>query len=427
VLDLELIRREPERLSEVLRTRADDIDLEPILAADRRRRELLTTIETARGERKQIGQEVARRRRDGEATEDLEADATSKRDLIATLTPELGAVEKALRDLLLALPNIPDERVPPGGKENNQVVKVWGERPEIEPVRDHVAISTMLGLIDYERGAKLSGSGYWIYTGMGAALEWALLDFFCREHYADGYEFMLPPHILLEEVGYAAGQFPKFYDDVFHIATDPDERKSFLLPTSETAILSTYADEILDAADLPVKAFAYTPCYRRERGSHRAHERGTIRGHQFNKVEVFQFVKPEASEDALRELIRKAEVLVEKLGLHHRTSLLAARDASASMAITYDIEVWIPSIATYKEVSSASYAADYQARRANIKYRAEGGRRRTEFVHTLNASALATSRLLPALLEQNQQPDGSVRVPEVLRAWLGTDVLEPRR
>jgi seryl-tRNA synthetase len=257
---------------------------------------------------------------------------------------------------------------------------------------------------------------------MGVALELALLDFFVREHFSDGYEFMLPPHLLLEKVGYAAGQFPKFYDDVFNLKVSPGERPRFLLPTAETAIVSVFADEILPSEELPKKAFAYTPCYRREGGSHRTEERGTVRGHQFNKVEMFQFVAPEQAEDALHELIGKAERLVQQLGLHHRTTLLAAEDASASMAIMFDIEVWIPSMSTYKEVSSASHAGDYQARRANIRFRRPGSKR-TEFVHTLNASGLATSRLVPALLEQNLQPDGSVRVPEVLQPWLGTDRL----
>jgi seryl-tRNA synthetase len=259
-----------------------------------------------------------------------------------------------------------------------------------------VELSELLGLVDYERGTKLSGSGFWIYRGMGAALEWALLDFFCREHVADGYEFLLPPHLLLEKVGYDAGQFPKFRGDVFHLQADEGDRARFLLPTAETAILGMRADELLEEGELPLKSFAYTPCYRSERGGYRTEERGTVRGHQFNKVEIFQVVAPEDAEDALKELVGKAERLVEKLGLHYRTSLLAARDASASMAITYDVEVWMPSMGTYKEVSSASHAGDYQARRANIRFRREGQKRR-EYVHTLNASALATSRVVTLL------------------------------
>lgn len=424
MIDIELIRREPEVLSKALRKREDDVNLDRILDRDHSRRELIGELDGRRARRKQLAEEIrALRSRDEDATE-LEVSASALRDETAALGEKLEAVEAELKAMLSELPNVPDDRVPAGNKESNQVIKVWGEKPEIRNPRDHVEISTELKLVDYARGTKLGGNGFWVYTGIGAMLEWAVLNFFQREHIRDGYEFLLPPHLLLEECGYAAGQFPKFYDDVYHLEVGEGERPLFLLPTAETAILSMYRDEILDEDELPIKAFAYTPCYRRESGSHRSEERGTIRGHQFNKVEVFQFVRPEATEKTLVELVRKAESLVEQLGLHYRTSLLAARDASATMAITYDVEVWIPSIAAYKEVSSVSAARDYQARRANIRFRPEGGKRK-EFLHTLNASALATSRLVPALLEQCQQPDGSVRVPEPLRESLGTDVIVP--
>ena len=417
MLDLDLLREQPDEVAAALRRRGADADLEAILEADRRRRELIDRVQTLSGDRKRIGKEIGERKRAGEDTAELEATATAAREELGALTPELETVEERLRDLMLELPNVPDPRVPAGGKENNQVVREWGEKPP-DIATDHVEIATRLGLVDFERGLKLGGRGFWLYRDMGARLEWALLDFFCREHVADGYEFMLPPHLLLEEVGYAAGQFPKFYDDVFHLETAEGERERFLLPTAETAILSVFAAEVLDGDELPKKVFAYTPCYRREAGGYRTEERGTVRGHQFNKVEIFQFVRPDQAEAALEELVAKAERIVQQLGLHYRTSLLAAEDASASMAITYDVEVWIPSMAAYKEVSSASHAGDYQARRANIKYRDAGSR---GFVHTLNASALATSRLVPALLEQHLQPDGSVAVPEVLQERLGTD------
>ena len=423
MLDIELIRRDPAKTMAGLERRGSRIDVEPILAADRRRRELIARTEAIRGDRKRLGQEIGRRRGAGEDSGALETEAAAARDELAALTPELETVEARLRELMLELPNLPDERVPAGGKEANRVVRTWGEQPERPSQEDHVEISRRLGLVDHERGTKLGGRGFWLYRGMGAALEWALLDFFTRSHFADGYEFMLPPHLLLDEVGYAAGQFPKFVDDVFHLQTAPGERPRFLLPTAETAILSVFGGEILEAGELPKKAFAYTPCYRREAGGYGADERGTVRGHQFNKVELFQFVTPEQAEAALDELVGKAERLVQELGLHYRTSLLAAEDASASMAITYDVEVWIPSMGTYKEVSSASHARDYQARRANIRYRGDG--KRTAYVHTLNASALATSRVVPALLEQNLQADGSVAVPEPLQQWLGTDRLRP--
>jgi seryl-tRNA synthetase len=425
MLDLELLRKQPDEVAAALERRGARADLEPILQADRRRRELVDRVQTLSGERKRIGKEIGERKRTGEDTADLESTATAAREELSNLTPELEDVEQRLRELMLELPNVPDPRVPAGGKENNQVVREWGEKPDFpQGMGDHVEIATRLGLIDFERGIKLGGRGFWLYRGLGAQLEWALLDLFVSEHLADGYEFMLPPHLLLEDVGFAAGQFPKFSDDVFHVQTAEGERARFLLPTAETAILSVFAGEVLPGDELPRKVFAYTPCYRREAGGYRTEERGTVRGHQFNKVELFQFVRPEQAEGALEELVGKAERIVRELGLHHRTSLLAAEDASASMAITYDVEVWIPSMEAYKEVSSASHAADYQARRANIKYRLPDSKR-SEFVHTLNGSALATSRLVPAMLEQHLQPDGSVAVPEVLRERLGTDRIEP--
>jgi seryl-tRNA synthetase len=339
---------------------------------------------------------------------------------------ETGMLEydRKIDDFLVALPNIPDEDVPPGGKENNEKIKAWGQKPDFdfEP-KDHVELVTSLHLIDYERGVKMGGNGFWLYKGPGALIEWGLLNYFVEEHLKDGYEFILPPHLLNYECGYTAGQFPKFEDDVFKLqGQGDDEFKHFLAPTAETALINFHRDEILAEEELPRKYFAYTPCYRKEAGSYRTNERGMIRGHQFNKVEMFQFTRPEDSDRALEELIVKAESLVQGLGLHYQVSKLAAEDCSASMAKTYDIEVWIPSMGEYKEVSSASNGRDYQTRRGNIRFRRENGKK-TEFVHALNASGLATSRLLPAMVEQFQQKDGSFVVPEVLRQWVGQDII----
>ena len=258
-------------------------------------------------------------------------------------------------------------------------------------------------------------------------MEWGLLNYFIEEHLKDGYEFILPPHILNYQCGYTAGQFPKFADDVFHLASSQEGGKrsgQFLLPTAETALINFHRDEILQEDELPKKYFAYSPCYRKEAGSYRTQERGMIRGHQFNKVEMFQYTLPEHSAQALEELIGKAEKLVQGLGLHYQIAKLAAKDCSAAMAKTFDIEVWIPSMNEYKEVSSVSNARDYQARRAIVRYRRSQDRK-IAFVHTLNASGLATSRLLVGLVEQHQQADGSLLVPEVLRKWVGKEVLHP--
>ena len=417
-------------MAQALSKRMDDVDvsevLGQILAIDDERRAQMAAVETLRSRRNQLSKQIGEGKRAGDDMDALQSEAAGLQTELAELEASMGEASDQLQSEMAQLPNIPAEQVPAGGKESNQVVKTWGDPPDLgDSAADHLELSTSLGLVDYERGVKLGGAGFWLYTGMGAALEWALLDYFVRSHRADGYEFMLPPHLLLEEAGYTAGQFPKFTDDVFHLREDDTDRHLFLLPTSETAILNVYRDEILPSDKLPVKAFAYTPCYRSERGGYRADERGTVRGHQFNKVEIFQFVQPDQADQALAELVAKSERIVEELGLHYRTSLLAASDASAAMRITYDIEVWIPSIGDYKEVSSASHAGDYQARRANIRFRREEGKKGTELVHTLNASALATSRLFPAILEQHQQPDGSVRVPEPLQPWLGVDTIEP--
>ena len=298
------------------------------------------------------------------------------------------------------------------------------KKPEFDfKFKDHVELAESLGLIDYNRAAKIAGRGAWIYTGLGAQLEWALLNYFITTHMKDGYTFILPPHLLNEASGFGAGQFPKFREDVFWL--NDMEPKRFLLPTAETALVNLYRDEIMQEEDLPKKFFAYTPCYRKEAGSYRTEERGMIRGYQFDKVEMVQYTKPEDSDAAFEELVKKAEGLVAGLGLHYRVSKLAAGDISHSMARTFDIEVYLPSVDIYKEVSSASNARDYQARRTMCRYR-DKATGKTRYVHTLNASGLATSRVFPAILEQNQQPDGSVLIPEVLQPFMGgLKVLKP--
>lgn len=252
---------------------------------------------------------------------------------------------------MLGLPNLPDRDLKPGGKENNEPLRYFGEHRtfDFEP-KNHVDLCTDLGLIDYKRGTKLAGNGFWIYRGMGARLEWALLNYFIEEHLKDGYEFILPPHMLEYQCGQTAGQFPKFADEVYKIANPTDDRVHYMLPTAEAALASLYRDEVLSEADLPKKLFSYTPCFRREAGSYRSDERGMVRGHQFNKVEMFQYTLPEKSDEAFDELVAKAENLVKGLGFHFRTVKLAAEDCSASMARTYDIEINIPSMNGYKEV-----------------------------------------------------------------------------
>jgi seryl-tRNA synthetase len=424
MLDITLIRDHPQYVEHALAKRAVRVDLTAFRTLDEQYRKDLTEAETLRAERRRISREVARLDPVDPLAVAKRAKATDVGTRLAKLEERLASLTGERQAFLDQLPNLPDEDVPAGGKEQNQVVREHGTRPDFdfEP-RSHVDLARQLKLIDYERGVKLGGTGNWVYRGAGALLEWALLNLFIDTHVRDGYELILPPHLLTYQAGYTAGQFPKFAEDVFAVEQGPAGPQRFLLPTSETALVNLHRDEVLPETALPVKYVAYSPCYRREAGSYRASERGTLRGHQFNKVEMFQFAHPDTSDAAHQELLSRAADLVASLGLHHRITKLAAEDTSASMAKTFDVEVWLPSIGAYVEVSSVSNARGYQARRGNIRYRPETGK--PTYVHTLNASGLATSRLVPALLEQHQQPDGTVSVPAVLQHWLGREFLTP--
>ena len=435
MLDIKKIKENPDAVKAGLKAKEVDCDatVDRILELDERIRALKTASEGKTAQKNKLSKENGKlfgqkkkAEREGADTSAIEAAIAANNAQsvqldqdVADELRELGELQAESRTAMLSLPNLPDPDLLPGGKENNQPLRYVGEKHsfDFEP-KHHVDLCTDLGLIDYERGVKLAGAGNWMYTGMGARLEWALLNYFIDTHIADGYEFILPPHMLEYQCGETAGQFPKFADEVYKIANPTDDRIHYMLPTAEAALASVYREEILTEADLPKKFFAYTPCFRREAGSHRADERGMVRGHQFNKVEMFQFTRPEDSDAAFDELVRKAENLVAGLGLHFRTVKLAAGDCSASRARTYDIEILIPSMNGYKEVSSVSNARDYQARRGNIRFRREATGK-PEFVHTLNGSGLATSRIFPALVEQNQRADGSIVVPEVLRKYLG--------
>lgn len=424
MIDIKLIRTNTDAVKAAIQKKADGLDtvIDEILTIDAQRREKTGEVEKMKAEQNAVSKKIPQIKKEGGDVSEVMAEMKTLSSEIKAAGEVLSALEAKQQELLLALPNLPDEDVCAGGKENNRVLHQFGEKPvfDFEP-KNHVDICESLGLIDYKRGAKLAGSGSWVYCGLGARLEWALLNFFIEEHLSDGYELLLVPHMLGYECGYVAGQFPKFADEVYWIENSNTSDRKFLLPTAETALVNLHRDEVLSLDELPKKYIAYTPCYRREAGSYRAEERGMIRGHQFNKVEMVQYTTPEHSDEAFAELVRKAETLVQKLGLHYQLSKLAAGDCSFSMARTYDIEVWIPSMGIYKEVSSASNARDYQARRGNVKYRGED--KKLHLVHTLNASGLATSRLIPAITEQCQNADGSITVPEVLRKYMGTDVI----
>ena len=421
MLDIRRIKDNPEEIKRLLRAKEVDCDeaVDKILELDQKRRELIASTEAKKAEQNKVSKQIPVLKKQGQDVAPIFQQMTELKNQIAANDSALADVEAEYRTWMLSLPNLPDPDLKPGGKENNEPLRYFGEPHhfDFEP-KHHVDLCTDLGLIDYERGAKLAGTGFWIYTGLGARLEWALLNYFMDCHLADGYEMVILPHMLEYKCGETAGQFPKFADEVYKIANPTDERLHFMLPTAETALASIHRDEIMKQSDLPHKMFAYTPCFRREAGSHRADERGMVRGHQFNKIEMFQVTLPEKSDEAFEELVGKAEALVKGLGFHFRTVKLAAGDCSASMARTYDIEIQIPSMNGYKEVSSVSNARDYQARRGNIRFRREETGK-IEYVHTLNGSGLATSRIFPAMVEQNQRADGSIVVPEVLRKYLG--------
>ncbi len=417
MIDVNLIRNNPEEIKARYLKRGKEIDFTEFLALDEQRKQIIGEVEAMKAQKNKVSAQIPVLKKQGQDVAPIFAEMKALGEKIAQKDEELAQVEAKSKDFLLRLPNLPDEDLLAGGKENNVPIYTFGTKPQFDfGPKDHVELAKSLGLIDYERGAKLAGNGSWIYTGMGARLEWALLNYFIDSHIAKGYTFMLPPYMLNYECGLTAGQFPKFEDDVYHISNGEGDK--FLLPTAETALVNLYRDEILAESELPKKYFGYSACFRREAGSYRAEERGMIRGHQFNKIELFQYTTPENSDKAFEEMVGMACGLVEGLGLHYQLSKLAAGDCSDSMARTYDIEIFIPSMNIYKEVSSASNARDYQCRRGNMRYRKEEDKK-VYFMHTLNASGLATSRVFPALLEQNQNADGSVTIPEVLRKYMG--------
>ena len=421
MIDIKLIRENPEAIIQSLLKKGKDCkaEVERIVVLDTKRRALISESETDKAEQNKASKQIPQIKKDGGDTSELFKQLNALKEKIKAAETELRNVEDEFDELMLGLPNPPDDDVVAGGKENNEPLRFFGKPHEFDfQPKDHMELCVDLGMIDYSRGVKLAGSGFWIYRGLGARLEWALLSYFIDAHINDGYEFMLVPHMLEYRCGLAAGQFPKYADEVYKIANPTDDRIHYMLPTAEAALASIHRDEILPESELPKKYVSYTPCFRREAGTYGADERGMVRGHQFNKVEMFQFTTPEGSADAFEELVKKAEVLVSGLGFHFRTVKLAAGDCSALMARTYDIEIQIPSMNGYKEVSSVSNARCYQARRGAMRFKRESTGK-IEYMFTLNGSGLATSRILPALVEQNQRKDGSIIVPEVLRKYLG--------
>ena len=420
MIDINKIRNTKEEVAKALLKRMDNVNLNEILDWDKEKRKIGTLMDQYRAERRKASDKIAKLKKTGENTDDIVKEMKKLGIKIDEGMIKYNELDKKIFEFLSLLPNIPDADVPAGGKENNEVLRTNLEQPKINfKLKPHYEILKDLNMVDYERGIKIAGEKNWIYTGIGARLEWALINYFIDTHMKNGFQFMMLPYMLKYECGFGAGQFPKFNDEVYMIKNEDKEEKNikFLLPTAETGLVNIHSNEIMNMDELPKKYFAYTQCFRVEAGSSREEERGTIRGHQFNKVEMVQYVTEDKTEEAFTELLNIAENLMKSLGLHYQVSKLAAGDCAQAMCRTYDIEVWIPSMGIYKEVSSVSNSRDYQARRNNTKYRDTDGN--LHYVCTLNGSGLATSRLVPAIVEQYQNEDGSITIPEVLRPYMG--------
>jgi seryl-tRNA synthetase len=426
MLDLKRLRQDPDAARAALARRGDasiEAAVDQVLDLDRRRRDLLARAEAIKADRNAASEEVAKLKRSGGSADELMAKLRASGDEVKRLDAETRDVDASLESLLLRIPNLPHDAVPDGGAEANRVVRSWGEPPKFEfPPKPHWELGASLGLFDLAAGAKIAGSGFPLFTGLGARLVRALASFMLDLHSGEhGYTEIGPPYLVNRATLTGTGQLPKFEEDVY--ASPADEL--FLIPTAEVPLTSIVRDEILDPAVLPLAYVAFTPCFRREAGAHGKDTRGLIRVHQFDKVELVRIVRPESSEAEHAALTGHAETVLQRLGLPYRVLELAAGDTGFASARTFDLEAWAPGVGGWLEVSSSSTFTDFQARRANIRYRPAAGAR-PEFVHTLNASGVAMPRTIIALLENNQAADGSVRIPEPLVPFMGTGRLVPR-
>jgi len=423
MLDLELLRKNPEFVKERLRLRKEDYTrlVDEALRLDEERRSILRELEALRAERNALSKEIGKRKSKGEQTAELEGKVKEIKEKIEGLEGQLSKVEEQLKGVMLLIPNIPHHSVPVGKDETENVeVRSWGVRRDFdfEP-KAHHEIGEALGILDFERGASLSGSRFTVMWGWGAKLERALINFMLDFHTSRGYKEVWVPHLVKPEILEGTGQLPKFEEDLYFCERDG----LYLIPTAEVPLTNLFRDTILEEKDLPIYLTAYTPCYRREAGAYGKDIRGIIRQHQFDKVELVKIVHPDTSDQELERLTADAEEILKLLGLPYRVVALCTGDLGFASAKTYDIEVWFPSQNKYREISSCSNCMDFQARRMNTRLKDSEGRKR--FVHTLNGSGLAVGRTLAAILENYQEKDGSVVVPEVLRDYLKADVIRP--
>ncbi len=426
MIDLKQLRQDPDGFRAALARRRDpalDGIVDRVLAVDERRRALLTEMESLKAGRNAASEEVAKRKRAKEPADDLLARLKASGEEVKRMEAEVREVDTELHGLLLTIPNPPLPGVPDGGADANAVVREWGTHPsfDFEP-KPHWELGESLGLFDLARGAKVSGSGFPVFTGQGARLVRSLVNFMLDLHTTQhGYTEIMPPYLVTETTMTGTGQLPKFAEELYAVPEDG----LYLIPTAEVPVTNLRRDEILDAAELPLGYTAWTPCFRREAGAHGKDTRGLTRVHQFDKVELVRIVRPEESEAEHAKLTAHAEEVLRRLEIPYRVLALAAGDTGFASACTYDLEVWAGGVGAWLEASSASTFTDFQARRANIRFRPEPGAK-PEFVHTLNASGVALPRTIIALLENNQQSDGSVRIPDALVPWLGLERLVPR-
>ncbi len=422
MLDIELLRKNSEFVKERLRLRREDYPrlVDEALRLDEERRSILRELETLRAERNSLSKEVGKRKSKGEQTAELEGKVKEIKEKIEGLESQLSKVEEQLKKVMLSIPNIPHQSVPVGKDETENVeVRSWGVQRDFdfEP-KAHYEIGEALGILDFERGASLSGSRFTVMWGWGAKLERALINFMLDFHTSRGYKEVWVPHLVKPEILEGTGQLPKFEEDLYFCKRDG----LYLIPTAEVPLTNLFRDTILEEKDLPIYLTAYTPCYRREAGAYGKDIRGIIRQHQFDKVELVKIVHPDTSDQELEKLTADAEEILKLLGLPYRVVALCTGDLGFASAKTYDIEVWFPSQNKYREISSCSNCTDFQARRMNTRFKDSEGRKR--FLHTLNGSGLAVGRTLAAILENYQQKDGSVVVPEVLRDYLKAEVIK---
>ncbi|MDL1970738.1 MAG: serine--tRNA ligase [Candidatus Desulfofervidaceae bacterium] len=417
MLDLRFVRKNIEIIKDALQKRGLDLNIDDFLQLDEKRRSILADVEKLKAERNKLSEEISRRKKTREDASPIIDQLKQLSEKIKVLDEELASTQRSIHQFLISLPNIPHSSVPVGkDKSENVVVKFWGEKPSFSfTPKPHWEIGETLGILDFKRAAKIAGSRFVVYKGIGAALERALISFMLDLHiHEHGYTEVFPPFMANEESLFGTGQLPKFKEDLFKI----EGEKFYLIPTAEVPVTNLHRDEVLQEEDLPIKYVAYSACFRAEAGSYGRDVRGIIRQHQFNKVELVKFTTPDTSYEELESLLADAEEVLRRLGLHYRVVSLCTGDLGFSAAKTYDIEVWIPSQGTYREISSCSNFEAFQARRANIRFKRKGVKG-TELVHTLNGSGLAIGRTVVAILENYQQPDGSVIIPPVLRPYLG--------